>query len=587
MFSKIQKVLRNQYFILALITLLALFVRLLNIDKSYGLWVDEMFSYYITSKGFPFEIISSIFKIDYHHMPLHYYYLGVWMHFFGNNDVVLRLSSVFWGVITVPAFFYLGKTYMSEKLGYFLAVVASLSPILIYYSQEVRLYSMLVFFSTLSLIFFLKTIDNPNKKNLLLLGFFNLGIIYTYTMGGLFVFIQWFILLLHLYLYKKDYLINYFIYSLIFFISSIPYIILLVLCVQADSQGLVKAFPWGGDYIFNPIPLFNDLLSPFFSNIVDGVGWGKYFYYFKFSGLKNFLLFSSIPTICFLLGLIRNLLNPNKKTLYLFCLFLFFFLIEVILNIVGGLNIMTRYALIILPIILLLGSGGILLIKNIYIKKLFIGLILIVFILNSINYKISDSHKMRYNGFKFSAEALKDFDSKNTYLLHYRYNSDFFKKYLKNVNAIDFNTFSALGFDRTKTSTLKIFSKDFISKKSTSKIAAFCANPNPTKELKAFIDSSVKTIPKEGHIIFIEGPFGEKPFYEVQHFSQKFLTNNLDKKLYNRIILESVINKLRHDIKILLDKNLSLEKTKVFYKKIGSTDPSEKGKWVFYVYRKK
>lgn len=589
MVQKIKDIFKNEYFILTVLTVLALFLRLLNIDKPYGLWNDEILCYSIASKGLPFGIIKELWRMDYH-MPFYYYYLGVWMHFLGNSDVALRMSSVVCGVLTVPAFYYMGKVFRSKNLGYFLAFIACFNPVMIYHSQELRFYSMLILFSALSITFMLKITDKPSLKNFLLLGLSNLVILYIYSLGGLFICIQWLVLLIHFLIYKKDYIPNYLRYSALFFLFSLPYIILFLIFQHGNSQQLVSSFAWGGAPTFDPISLVNDWFSPFLTNLKDGVGFDRFLSYLSTSKSSLYLLFLCLPTICFLIGIPYNLIKINKKIVAITVIAIGVLLIEIILWSQGDFHVVTRYTLIILPIIFLVAANGILEIRNSYLKFILISLIGLVYIYNVFNYKYADAFQMRYDGFGFPADAIESFSSKGDYIISSRYSDSYFQKYLKTYNAIEIETNKMFTLDKTKKTALRVFSKDLTysttKRNVMSKLTPYFMSPEPTAELSKYINSSVAKIPKGKKIILINGPYGDVPYEVGRDFTIAYLNGKYPQKDYQQIIFGIAVNKIRYDIENLLKNNKSLKFVGHYKKQVDSKERFQRATWEFYVYEK-
>jgi predicted membrane-bound mannosyltransferase len=195
--------------ILLLITLLALFFRMIGIDKPSGLWFDEALTYYSASQQFPLEIIKSTV-----HAPLHFLMLHLWMNIFGSSDIVLRLFSVFLGVITVPVMYFFGREFDDftdtekkdgiSKTGITAAILASINSLLIYYSQEVRFYALIVLFSALSGLFTVKLLKKPSLKIFITLLIINLLLISSYILGIGFIFFETLLILGYFYVHKKD-----------------------------------------------------------------------------------------------------------------------------------------------------------------------------------------------------------------------------------------------------------------------------------------------------------------------------------------------------------------------------------------------
>ena len=147
---------------LILIVLLGIFLRLIAIDKSSGLWNDEYVSYMIASSPLLSGFIDGIKSQC--HMPFYYIYLKTFMVIFNDSDLVLRLSSVFAGVLSIIVMYYTGLE-KDKQTGMLCAAFTAISSFLIYYSQEVRLYSLLFLFSALALLFTLRLIQDANLKN--------------------------------------------------------------------------------------------------------------------------------------------------------------------------------------------------------------------------------------------------------------------------------------------------------------------------------------------------------------------------------------------------------------------------------------
>ena len=84
----------KKYKAVILIVLFALIIRLINLDKTGGLWYDEINIYSIASQSFP----AGMMKADAHRFllfPLYYLIYHLWITLFGNSDLVIRLMSVF------------------------------------------------------------------------------------------------------------------------------------------------------------------------------------------------------------------------------------------------------------------------------------------------------------------------------------------------------------------------------------------------------------------------------------------------------------------------------------------------------------
>ena len=168
---------KNQKIIFILI--LALVLRLINLNQS--LWLDEAAQVIMSSKSFSFQWFGRV--IGDFHPPL-FYLLSHFLLKVSKAEWFLRLPSVFSGVATVYLVFLIGKKFFNEKVALLTSLFLAISPFHIYYSQELRMYSLAAFLATLSTFFFL---------NSSWFGYFLVStvLIYTHYLGG-FLFLSHF-----------------------------------------------------------------------------------------------------------------------------------------------------------------------------------------------------------------------------------------------------------------------------------------------------------------------------------------------------------------------------------------------------------
>ena len=162
------------------ITLLGFLLRITFLNKPEGLWNDEYVSWYVANTPFRDGFWQEVLKQC--HMPLYYLYLKP---FAGCSDLILRLTSVVAGVVAIPIMYFIGKEF-SKKSAYIATTITSILPFLIYYSQEVRFYSLLFTFSALSLLFTIKFIKSEKYKLAWLLSL--LLIVFTHILGVIYAF---------------------------------------------------------------------------------------------------------------------------------------------------------------------------------------------------------------------------------------------------------------------------------------------------------------------------------------------------------------------------------------------------------------
>ncbi len=133
-----------------LILIVAFLVRLIALNQS--LWLDEATTAQ-TIKHFSFaELIFKFAPTDFH-PPLYYLFMKVWSSIFGYSEIVLRMPSVIFSLLTGWVVYQIGKKLQNEITGLWAAAFFLFNPLIIYYSQEARMYLMATFLLTAALYY--------------------------------------------------------------------------------------------------------------------------------------------------------------------------------------------------------------------------------------------------------------------------------------------------------------------------------------------------------------------------------------------------------------------------------------------------
>ncbi|MHB1294468.1 MAG: glycosyltransferase family 39 protein [Anaerolineae bacterium] len=102
-----------------------------------SLWYDEAQTLYIA--GFPLgEIIQRAYR-----PPLYHFLLHVWAPLAGQSEFWLRLPSALFGAAIPPLAYAVTTRLYGRRTGLLAALLAALSPVLVWYSQELRMYSLM------------------------------------------------------------------------------------------------------------------------------------------------------------------------------------------------------------------------------------------------------------------------------------------------------------------------------------------------------------------------------------------------------------------------------------------------------------
>lgn len=146
---------------LLLVMALALGLRLYQLGAQ-SLWYDEGVTATVAQRG-----LSELTQWTAHDIqpPLYYYVVFLWGRLAGWSEWSLRFPSAWWGVLSVPLLAVVAQRLTRRPLaGLLAALLAALHPLLVYYSQEARMYTMLVTLGVLTAYLLLRTLAQTTMK---------------------------------------------------------------------------------------------------------------------------------------------------------------------------------------------------------------------------------------------------------------------------------------------------------------------------------------------------------------------------------------------------------------------------------------
>ena len=100
--------------------------------------------------------------------PLYYLLAWFWSQLFGTGEVGLRSLSALAGTASIPVI-YMGALAlgMRRRVGLIAAAMVAVSPVLIWFSQDARAYSLAFLLTALSFLFFARALGEPRRGTLL------------------------------------------------------------------------------------------------------------------------------------------------------------------------------------------------------------------------------------------------------------------------------------------------------------------------------------------------------------------------------------------------------------------------------------
>ena len=170
--SWIDQVQQRQGFLILGILALALLLRLWNLGGE-SVWIDEAYSIDLARHGFAAVIQGTAAD---QHPPLYYLLLHIWL-WFGSGVAFARLLSVLTGVAHIGLVISLGKRLGGQWLGLGGGLLLAISPMHIWYSQEIRMYILLAAFTTAATIALWDCLQGKNRW--FLYGLFTVLSLYT------------------------------------------------------------------------------------------------------------------------------------------------------------------------------------------------------------------------------------------------------------------------------------------------------------------------------------------------------------------------------------------------------------------------
>lgn len=311
------------------LTLIGLFLRLSYINKPEGLWNDEYVSWMISAVPFGNGFWEAVHNQC--HMPLYYLYLKPFAH---CSDLVLRLTSVVPAVLAILVMYLVGKEY-SRKTGIFAATITSVLSFLVYYSQEVRLYSLLFLLSSILLLFTLRIIKNKSAYNIAGLIITSALVIFTHILGIIFVFFN----SIYIVFKMKKLSLKILLPTILLCFLALPFIVH-IMTMSPSSQW------WGKFGYTNILFLFSDYLSPILTNHINAPP--VFFYNLRL------VFWLTVPTLIGITGIIFGIKNNKGITAVTLCTALTL----ILLAIFGKILLITKYSIEILPTLILLMSVG-------------------------------------------------------------------------------------------------------------------------------------------------------------------------------------------------------------------------------------
>ena len=128
-----------------------------------GIWLDEAITIHQAHLSLH-DLLRNLYYGD-RQPPLYHLTLWLTIRAFGDGEFAVRLPSLIAGALVIGVLYELGRELYDRRTGLFAAAFAAASPLLVWYSQEVRMYTFVTLFGLLALLTQLRVIRNGTMGN--------------------------------------------------------------------------------------------------------------------------------------------------------------------------------------------------------------------------------------------------------------------------------------------------------------------------------------------------------------------------------------------------------------------------------------
>jgi len=217
----------REIYLLMLIVLVGAVLRFYKLDFQ-GLWYDELHSMNESDPDLTIREVIEYAKTD--QPPSFFLLLHSWFKVFPFTGFFGRAFTAFIGVLGVVAMYFLGTEIKNSSTGLIAALLTSLNYFHIYYSQEVRFYTLFFLGTALSFLFFIKDLRKITPVFFILDIFFTALTVYTHYFGLIVLASQGIIFLIAVIFYRFDRKLFYYgliavVVVIILFLPWVPQII--------------------------------------------------------------------------------------------------------------------------------------------------------------------------------------------------------------------------------------------------------------------------------------------------------------------------------------------------------------------------
>lgn len=151
-----------------------------------GLWRDEALFLFVVASRSIGDMLGFLRNHE-SHPPLFYLLMRGWQWIAGRGEVAAMVLPIFLGVITIPVTYVVARRMVGARAAGLAAVLVALHPALIYFSAQVRPYSVLPLLTLLSTYTLWRGLTGEDGKWLTRFGLLSLLLLYTHNWSWLII----------------------------------------------------------------------------------------------------------------------------------------------------------------------------------------------------------------------------------------------------------------------------------------------------------------------------------------------------------------------------------------------------------------
>ena len=157
----------SDYLLAGALVVAGLGLRIAYLDQ--GMWIDELYTLFWQVRESPAQIIHASGLANNHVLySLLAHYAVNWL---GESAWVIRLPAVVFGVAAIPALYHLGRQVAGREEAFLAALFMTLNYQFVWYSQNARGYTGLLFGAVLASILFIRLLATASPPARLIVGY--------------------------------------------------------------------------------------------------------------------------------------------------------------------------------------------------------------------------------------------------------------------------------------------------------------------------------------------------------------------------------------------------------------------------------